>query len=125
MAAGELGCHSATISHQVLTDLSKLPYDSAKQPGEDVPKPSHPYRDAAPTSTRLRKLAHIDPLAGPDWDGKLASTDIDYLANGGAELDKANEKDPTTKKRLREALALFVAAEKRSQAKIEEAMKNV
>ncbi|KAJ5239290.1 hypothetical protein N7468_003909 [Penicillium chermesinum] len=56
---------------------------------------------------------------------ELSRTDIDYLANGGAELDKANEEDPQTKKRLREALALFVAAEKRSQAKIEEAMKAV
>lgn len=124
MAAGELGCHSATISHQVLTQLANLPYDGAKQPGEGVPKPEHPYRNAAPTPERLKKIAQTDPLIGPNWDGKLSRTDIDYLANGGVELDKANEADPETKKRLREALALFVAAEKRSQAKIEEAMKN-
>ena len=113
IAAGELGCQSATISHMVLTELSKRPYDGAKQPGEGVPKPDHPYRNAAPTPARLVKLAQIDPLVGPNWDGKLSRTDIDYLANGGAELDKANEADPQTKKRLREALALFVAAEKR------------
>lgn len=124
MSAGELGCHSATISHQVLTQLSKLPYDGAQQPGEGVTKPDHPYRTAAPTPARLVKLSQVDPLVGPNWDGKLSRTDIDYLADGGAELDKANEADPETKKRLREALALFVAAEKRSQAKIEEAMKN-
>lgn len=125
MAAGELGCQSATISHQVLTQLAQLPYDGSRQPGEGVPKPEHPYRNAAPTPERLKKLAQIDPLIGPNWDGKLSRADIDYLANGGAELDKANEEDPQTKKRLREALALFVAAEKRSQAKIEEAMKTV
>lgn len=125
MAAGEMGCHSATISHLVLTQLANLPYDGSKQPGEGVPKPDHPYKNAAPTPERLKKIAQTDPLIGPNWDGKLSRTDIDYLANGGAELDKANEEDPQTKKRLREALALFVAAEKRSQAKIEEAMKNV
>jgi transaldolase len=123
MAAGELGCHSATISHMVLTELANLPYDGSKQPGEGVKKPAHPYKNAAPTPERLKKIAQTDPLIGPNWDGKLSRTDIDYLANGGSELDKANEADPETKKRLREALALFVAAEKRSQAKIEEAMK--
>ncbi|CAL5873300.1 uncharacterized protein PFLUO_LOCUS7571 [Penicillium psychrofluorescens] len=124
MAAGELGCQSATISHQVLTELAKLPYDSSKQPGEGVPKPAHPYKDSALTPARLQNLAKVDPLI-ENWDGKLASTDVDYLANGGAELDKANEADPATKKRLREALELFVGMEKKSQAKIEEAMKNV
>jgi transaldolase len=107
----------------VLTELANLPYDGSKQPGEGVKKPAHPYKNAAPTPERLKKIAQTDPLIGPNWDGKLSRTDIDYLANGGSELDKANEADPETKKRLREALALFVAAEKRSQAKIEEAMK--
>ncbi|KAJ5098126.1 hypothetical protein N7532_005127 [Penicillium argentinense] len=125
MAAGELGCHSATISHQVLTELANLPYDASKQPGLGVNKPAHPYKSAAPTPERLKKLAQIDPLIGPNWDGRLSRTDIDYLANGGAELDKANEADPETKRRLREALTLFIGAEKRSQAKIEEAMKAV
>jgi transaldolase len=125
MAAGEIGCHSATISHMVLTELANLPYDGSKQPGEGVPKPAHPYLNALPTPTRLAKIAQLDALANASWDGKLASTEIDYLANMGAELDKANEADAVTKQRLREALALFVAAEKRSQAKIEEAMKPV
>lgn len=125
MAAGEIGCHSATISHMVLTELANLPYDGSKQPGEGVPMPSHPYLNASPTPARLAKIAQVDPLGNPDWDGKLASTDIDYLANTGAELDKANDADAVTKQRLREALALFVAAEKRSQTKIEEAMKLV
>jgi transaldolase len=109
----------------VLTELANLPYDGSKQPGEGVPKPAHPYLNALPTPTRLAKIAQLDALANASWDGKLASTEIDYLANMGAELDKANEADAVTKQRLREALALFVAAEKRSQAKIEEAMKPV
>lgn len=125
MAAGEMGLHSATISHQVLTELAKLPYDASKQPGEGKPKPAHVYRDAGALSPRFEKLMKIDPLAPPDWDGTLASTEIDYLANNGAELEKAIEADPTAKNRLRDALDLFIDAEKKSQAKIEEAMKLV
>ncbi|KAG7418268.1 hypothetical protein ACKAV7_002927 [Fusarium commune] len=119
MAAGEMGCHSATISHTVLEKLSKLPYDASKQPGEGLPKPLHAYKNANPLPERLKKLLSIDPLAGPNWDGKLASTDVDYLANGGAEIDKANEADKATKTRLADALTLFIGGEERSKAKVE------
>lgn len=125
MAAGEMGCHHATISSDVLTQLSKLEYDGSKQPGEGVPKPMHAYKGAGPTPARLSKLAKTDPLAAANWDGKLASTDIDYLANNGAELEKAIEADPVTKTRLFEALDLFKGGELRSKAAIEEAMKQV
>ncbi|KAF2179397.1 aldolase [Zopfia rhizophila CBS 207.26] len=125
MAAGEMGCHSATISHTVLEELSKLPYDGTKQPGEGVPKPVHAYKNAGPTPERLKKLATIDPLAAANWDGNLASTDIDYLANNGAELEKAIAADPVTVQRLDDALKLFQGGIKESRAKIEEAMKQV
>ena len=125
MAAGEMGCHHATISAEVLTPLSKLPYDAGKQPGEGVPKPMHPYLNAGPTPTRLAKLSKTDPLAVAEWDGKLASTDIDYLANNGAELAKAIEADPITKARLNDALELFKGGEMRSKAAIEDAMGQV
>ncbi|GME25685.1 aldolase [Neofusicoccum parvum] len=126
MAAGEMGCHHATISPEVLTKLAALPYDQSKQPGEGIPKSTgYPYANAPPTPTRLAKLSKIDPLAPAGWDGKLASTDIDYLANNGAELQKAIEADPETKKRLFEALELFKGGEMRSKAAIEEAMKLV
>lgn len=125
MAAGELGCHSATISHTVLNQLAELKYDASKQPGEGSPKPQHVYKNSVPVPERLKKLATIDPLAGPDWDGKLASTDVDYLANGGAELAKAIEADPVTKKRLAIALELFTGGENRSKEKVETAMQAV
>lgn len=125
MAAGEMGCHHATISAQVLTQLAELEYDASKQPGEGVPKPVHPYRNAGPTPARLAKVPKADPLAAANWDGKLARTDIDYLANNGAELQKAIEADPVTKTRLYEALELFKGGELRSKAAIEEAMKQV
>ena len=125
MAAGEMGCHSATISPQVLDELAKLPYDGTKQPGAGVPKPTHPYKDAPPTSARLQKLSKIDPLAAANWDGKLASTDIDYLANQGAELEKAIAADPITVQRIDDALKLFQGGLDESRAKIEKAMKEV
>ncbi|KAF7560694.1 hypothetical protein G7046_g3459 [Stylonectria norvegica] len=123
MAAGELGCHSATISHTVLNQLAALVYDGSKQPGEGVPKPSNYYKSALPTPERLRKLATVDPLAAANWDGKLASTDIDYLANEGAELQKAIAADPITQNRLDIALELFTGGEERSKQKVEVALK--
>lgn len=125
MAAGEMGCHHATISSDVLSKLAKLPYDGSKQPGEGVPKSAHPYKNAGPTPARLAKLLTVDPLAPKTWNGKLASTDIDYLANNGAELEKAIAADPETKQRLFDALDLFQGGEMRSKAAIEEAMKLV
>ncbi|OPB40827.1 hypothetical protein A0O28_0009080 [Trichoderma guizhouense] len=123
MAAGELGCHSATISHTVLDQLAKLKYDGTKQPGEGTPKPVHVYKNPPQASERLRKLANIDPLAAAEWDGKLASTDIDYLANGGEELAKAIAADPITKERLAIALELFTGGENSSKDKIDAAVK--
>ena len=125
MAAGEMGCHSATISHTVLDQLAKLPYDASKQPGAGRPKPAHVYKDAAPLSDRLKPLMAIDPLAPAGWDGKLASTDVDYLADGGVALQKAIEADPESKKRLDEALTLFIGGENRSKDKVEQMLKTI
>ncbi|KAG8164102.1 hypothetical protein KVR01_006020 [Diaporthe batatas] len=123
MAAGELGCHSATISHTVLDQLAKLRYDRAEQPGEgSTPKPVSYYAQAGPTPERLRKLSTVDPLAAADWDGKLASTDVDYLANGGKELEEAIRRDPISVTRLKDALEFFVSAEERSKARVEAAL---
>ena len=118
MAAGEMGCHSATISPQVLDELAKMPYDGTKQPGEGVPKPAHVYANKM-TSERLLKVSRIDPLKAAEIDGELASTDIDYLANNGAELESAIKADPITSQRLKDALELFTGGLMESKAKIE------
>jgi len=118
MAAGEHGCHSATISPQVLDELASLQYDGSKQPGEGKPKPANVYADAK-TSKRLAEVSKIDPLTAKDIDAKLASTDIDYLANNGAELEKAIKADPITSQRLKDALELFTGGLLESKAKIE------
>jgi transaldolase len=125
MAAGEMGCHSATISHMVIEQLAKLPYEESKQPGKGVPKQMDYYKNSGPTPERLKKLANVDPLAAADWDGKLASTDVDYLANNGKALEEAIAKDPITVQRLDDALKLFQGAIKESQQKIEAIMAKV
>lgn len=122
MAAAEWGCHSATLSPKMLDELAKLVYDGSKQPGEGSPKPDpgvEYYATAGETPERLRNLVTVDPLAAAEWDGKLASTEVDYLADGGKELDHAVEKDPITKTRLAASLEMFKDAEIKSRAKIE------
>lgn len=128
MAAGEMGCHSATLSHTVLEQLTKLKYNAQEQPGEGVPKPAHPYKNPGPTPARLVELSKTDPLTA-NWDGKLASTEIDYLADGGAELEKAIKSDPITAHRLAYALKLCIGddenGETSSRRKCEEALAQV
>lgn len=122
MAAAEWGCHSATLSPKMLDELAKLVYDGSKQPGEGSPKPDPGvefYAVGKETPERLRRLITEDPLAAATWDGKLASTEVDYLADGGKELDSAIEKDPITKTRLAASLEMFKDAEIKSRAKIE------
>lgn len=123
LAAAEFGCHSATVSPKMLDELAKLTYDGTKQPGEGAPKPDpgvEYYQHAGPTPARLQKLAKVDPLAAADWDGQLASTEEDYLANEGIALDKAIASDPIAKTRLESALETFTEAENKSKQKVEE-----
>lgn len=118
MAAGEHGCHSATISPEVLNELSKLQYDGTKQPGEGKPKPANVYAGYK-TPERLLKVSKIDPLQAANIDAKLADTNTDYLANNGEELQKAIKADPITTQRLDDALELFTGGLLESKAKIE------
>ncbi|KAK6431373.1 hypothetical protein LTR95_012469 [Oleoguttula sp. CCFEE 5521] len=124
MAAGEHGCHSATISPAVLDELASLQYDGSKQPGEGKPKQAGVYAGYK-TPERLMKVSKLDPLSAAKIDGELASTDIDYLANNGVELQKAIEADPVTKQRLDDALTLFTGGLLESKAKIEKAFAEV
>lgn len=118
MTMGELGCQHATIPEDILLQLSLLSLEKNPPPGEIAGGAGIP-------SQRLARLAATDPLAGPDWDGKLASTEIDYLCNNGEALEKAIDSDDVTKKALHEALEAFRQNELQSKAAIEEAMKQV
>lgn len=124
MAAGEHGCHSATISPKVLDELASLQYDPTKQPGEGKPKPAHMYA-AYQTPKRLQDVSKFDPLTAGDTIGELTSTRIDYLADNGEALSKAIEADPVTKQRLRDALELFTGGLLESKAKIEKVFQEI
>ena len=119
MAMGELGCHHATIPEDILQQLALLDLWSNPPPGGDTT--SH----AGTPSSRLAHLLTTDPLAGPNWDGKLASTDIDYLANNGEALTKAIDEDAETKQGLHEALEAFKSNEIQSKVAIEEILKQI
>lgn len=125
MAAAEFGCHSATLPPRVIDELARLEYDGTEQPGTraGVSPKLQPevefYQSPFTTPARLQELAGADPLAARDWDGGLAGTGTDYLADGGAELDKAIGRDPIAESRLREGLEVFLAMENKSRALVE------
>ncbi|PPJ59557.1 hypothetical protein CBER1_09799 [Cercospora berteroae] len=123
MAAGEHGCHSATISPEVLNELASLSYDESKQPGVGKPKAAHAYAGWS-TPERLRSVSKSDPLSIKGLPSS-ASTETDYLANDGEELQKAILGDPVTKQRLDDALALFTGGLMESKAKIEQAFQAI
>ncbi|KAJ7497726.1 hypothetical protein FB451DRAFT_1121453 [Mycena latifolia] len=127
MACGEMEMHHATISAQVLAELCAQPAKpsaSARIPGVPKLDMTKPYEGAPATPARLAAVSKSDPLTA-NWDGKLPSTDIDYLANNGAALAKAIEADPVTKQRLYDALELFKGGEMSSKEIIEKAIKDL
>jgi transaldolase len=117
IAAAELGCHSVTLSPTILDELSNTNYDTSLDPGVEVLKSEIVNRNATAAPKRLQHLLSTDPLASPNF--VPARTDVDYLSNGGAELERALLKDPPGNNRLRDAIALFVRAEAASKLLIE------
>lgn len=120
IATAELGCHSATMSTKVIDDLAATPYDKSLDFGLHVSKAGLPDLSVRDTPERLQTLLTCDSLReGPFV---RARTDVDYLANEGAELVAAMEKDPVGLGRLKDAIALFVWAENGSKDLIESLM---
>ena len=58
MAAGELGCHSATFSPAILDELANLPYEGAKKGDQAVAKPSHVYEFPNPYAGAPQEVGH-------------------------------------------------------------------
>ncbi|KAL4978736.1 hypothetical protein BDW66DRAFT_148945 [Aspergillus desertorum] len=117
LAQGEIGVHSATISPEVLSEPARLPCDNTWQAGAGrTTKPAYPeHQNSVAIPKRLAYLVGTDPLAAVLWDIKLASTDVDYLADNGAKLDSAIRADPIASARLQDALQLFVKVEDESK----------
>ncbi|KAK5051036.1 hypothetical protein LTR84_003595 [Exophiala bonariae] len=120
IASAELGCHSATMSTAVIDELAATPYDKSLDFGEPVPKAEVPDRSIRTTPVRLQALLSSDSLQEAPF--VRASIEIDYLANGGANLIAAMGKDPVGLGRLQDAISLFVRAENASKQLIESLM---
>ncbi|KAF2099537.1 aldolase [Rhizodiscina lignyota] len=121
MAMPELGCHHVTIRADNLRALMQTPCTLPTLSARHA-KPKHPYAEIA-TPDRLRCLSKLDPLAGPNWDGILASSrKVDYVANGGEALDNAIHENPVMNKRFKDAMELFLNAEEKARVGIEKAI---
>jgi hypothetical protein len=108
-----MGCHSATISYPLLNQLSTLHYDGFQELNAERIKPAHVYKCPKPLTWRLEGLAARCP------ENML---DFDYLADGGKPLTRAIEEDQTARTWMTAALNMFIDAEKKSKAKIEDAI---
>jgi transaldolase len=122
VANAELGVWGMTLPPALLKEMANTPDDG---PVPSDPKPYHPYAKKGPVPARFAEMSTKDPLAGANWDGKLASTEIDYIANNGAALDKANKEDPVVGPRLQDALDIFVQADADVKAEIEKVLASI
>ncbi|UKZ52772.1 hypothetical protein TrVGV298_006559 [Trichoderma virens] len=115
MAMAELGCPHVTIPPHLIRTLLETP---DQLPPLTTKKPKLSYAEFA-TVQRLTKLSTMDPFARPDWDGKLADMQTDYVANDGEKLDEAIRNDPIAGKRLKDAEVFFIEMENKAKAAIE------
>ena len=120
IAAAELGCHSVTLSPTTLKELSSIKYNPCKDRGIEHLKTEIVNQNATAAPERLQHLLNTDPLASKPF--VPARTDIDYLSDGGAELEKALLGDPVGSSRLQDAITMFIGAEAASKSLIEEFM---
>jgi transaldolase len=116
MAMAELGCPHVTIPPHLIRTLLDTP-DTLPLPTTKKPAKLN-YGEFA-TVQRLTKLSTIDPFARPDWDGKLADMQTDYIANDGEKLDEALKNDPIAGKRLKDAEVFFIEMENKAKEAIE------
>ncbi|KAL6831722.1 hypothetical protein V8C40DRAFT_237060 [Trichoderma camerunense] len=115
MAMAELGCPHVTIRPHLIKTLLETP---DQLPPLTTKKPKAGYAEFA-TVQRLTKLSTIDPFARPDWDGKLADMQTDYVANDGENLDEAIRNDTITAKRLKDVEIFFIDMENKAKEAIE------
>ncbi|KAL6692318.1 hypothetical protein J3F84DRAFT_402137 [Trichoderma pleuroticola] len=115
MAMAELGCPHVTIPPHLIQTLLETP---DQLPPLTTKKPKSGYAEFA-TVQRLTKLSTMDPFARPDWDGKLADMQTDYVANDGEKLDEAIRNDPITAKRLKDVEIFFIDMENKAKEAIE------
>ena len=115
LASSELGCHSATISQDLLEELKTLTPGKITLPiSLKVALLQSPYADEVPIpSPRLGKLLTRDL----DEQGGWLANDltVDLLADGGKVLDQALEKDSEAARMVKEALDMFIFCEEETK----------
>ncbi|KAF5720250.1 transaldolase [Fusarium globosum] len=115
LASSELGCHSATISQDLLEELkTSTPGKITLPVSPKVASLKCPYADDVPIPPpRLGELLtrHLDEQGG--W---LANDlTVDLLADGGKVLDQALEKDSEAARMVKEALDMFIFCEEETK----------
>ncbi|KAJ5721741.1 uncharacterized protein N7483_009675 [Penicillium malachiteum] len=78
-----------------------------------------PYYANLTTPARLQVHSNSDPMAGPNWNGKLADIHADYLANGGKLLSEVMEADAAVVKKMKDVLGAFNGGDAKAKAAIE------
>ncbi len=119
LAMPVLGAQQATILAPTLTEMCTL---QAPAVAGKVYRPSKTYATELPEESLA--LLKVDPLRA---DGKAQSIDldVDFLANGAAQLEKAIQEDSETLRRIKDAVEVFQKAELQAKTLIEAAMAKV
>ncbi|KPI40124.1 Transaldolase [Cyphellophora attinorum] len=121
IAASELGCHSVTVSAAMMRELADTNYSRELDRGQHRSKstPDRFYDSLPQPSERLRTLLASDPLTSRPGQFEQAEIDVDYLANNAAALSAALHRDTAGRRRLEDAINMFIKAEAASQQLIE------
>lgn len=107
-----------------MKELAETPLDAAalkKYPFLKNPphKKKAPYYANLTVPDRLKGHLTIDPLAGPEWDGNFASTEVDWLADNGKALTAAMEADPAVVRKMKDVVGAFGGADDKAKLVIE------
>ncbi|KAJ5724717.1 hypothetical protein N7493_006445 [Penicillium malachiteum] len=86
---------------------------------EPKPKPETPYYKDLNAPDRFAHFNKIDPLAGADWDGKLADIHTDYISNDGKALVEAMQSDPAVVRKIKDVFGASLDGERRAQVALQ------
>ncbi|KIW21668.1 hypothetical protein PV08_02248 [Exophiala spinifera] len=118
LAMAELGCQHVTVQGPNLKKLMETPDTLAPVLKK---KPTHPYAEFT-VAERLKTLETLDPLSAPEWSGRLATMDTDFVADGGKNLDRFIAGNLVLNKRFGDACKFFLEAEEKAKEAIERVM---
>ena len=111
----KLGCQHITIS---AANLKLLMEEPCPVDESDLPHKQNTSYANMSTPQSLKFLSSKDPFSGPDWDGLKATTETDFVSNGGAKLDHFLSQNTFVKKRFQDAMDFFMKAEEMAKEAI-------